>query len=56
MSMRTALQPTRAVCQSLGSTRVLYQETKPYGDPFEYHTADETSLWSRVRKALVVNP
>ncbi|GAA5929288.1 uncharacterized protein JCM15063_004111 [Sporobolomyces koalae] len=53
--MRTALQQTRVARQSLRSSAVLRQ-AKPYADPFEFHTADETSLWGRVRKALVVNP
>ncbi|GAA5883596.1 hypothetical protein JCM16303_004905 [Sporobolomyces ruberrimus] len=55
MSMRTTLQSTRVLRQSLRTSPVLHQ-SKPFADPFEFHTADENSLWNRVRKALVVNP
>ncbi|GAA5947635.1 hypothetical protein JCM3765_001011 [Sporobolomyces pararoseus] len=41
---------------ALRPTRALRQSAKPYADPFLYHTADETSLWNRIRKAVVVNP
>ncbi|GAA6060613.1 hypothetical protein JCM10212_004592 [Sporobolomyces blumeae] len=40
---------------ALRSTRALRQQ-KPFADPFEFHTASETSLWERIRKAVVVNP
>ncbi|GAA6010357.1 hypothetical protein JCM11491_006284 [Sporobolomyces phaffii] len=57
MSVRTALHSTAVARQSLRSSPALHQAAaKPYADPFEFHTADETSLWNRVRKAIVVNP
>ncbi|GAA5836557.1 hypothetical protein JCM3766R1_001632 [Sporobolomyces carnicolor] len=55
MSMRTSLQSTRVLGQGLRSSPVVRQ-SKQAADPFEFHTNDETPFWSRVRKAIVVNP
>lgn len=39
---------------ALRSTRVLRQ--KLTNDPFAYHASDETPLWRKIRRAVVVNP
>jgi len=39
---------------ALRSTRVLRQ--KLTSDPFAYHATDETPLWRKIRRAIVVNP
>ncbi|GAA6055297.1 hypothetical protein JCM3770_004826 [Rhodotorula araucariae] len=39
---------------ALRSTRVLRQ--KLTADPFAYHSSDETPLWTKIRRAIVVNP
>ncbi|GAA6004339.1 uncharacterized protein JCM10292_001432 [Rhodotorula paludigena] len=39
---------------ALRSARVLRQ--KLTNDPFAYHASDETPLWRKIRRAVVVNP
>lgn len=45
---------TATMAAALRSTRVLRQ--KLTSDPFAYHATDETPLWRKIRRAIVVNP
>lgn len=43
-------------CFALRSSRVLRQGQKLTADPFAYNASDESPLWRKIRRAIVVNP